>query len=174
MTTQTATKHKLDVFKILGQLNNKDVNHYSELPEDLQKTVHPLLLQRWLSGTSSARQIMMLNEISNPYIFSLYKHKDLLWKLLTVTTPGHFCRYTWTSQKQNSDKRPVATSIVKEYYKYSSKHAQDAVKLLSYDHILALAQELGRQQDDLTKLKKEYDTNASTKATKKKQSSSTT
>ena len=165
--TKTATKpkHKNDIFEVLGKLNAKDGEYYDNLPEENQKALHPLLLQRWMSGTDSARQVFFLNEVVNPFIFSLYKHKSLLWKLLTIAAPGSFKKYQWVSQKSEAGQnKPVSTAVVMEYYKYNSRHARDAVKLLTYEQVVSLAGDLGYQQDSIAKIKKEFDANGSNKA----------
>lgn len=152
-----ATKHKTDIFEVLGNLNKKNEDYYANLPEDQQKSLQPLLLQRWMSGTLDARQVFLLNEVANPYVFSLYKHKDLLWKLLTVCAPGKFAKYQWMSQKgAGAVSRPITTAVVMEYYKYSTKHAKDAVQLLSVEQVIELAQHLGYQPEEIAKIKKEY------------------
>lgn len=151
------TKHKNNIFEVLGHLNNKDAEYYSKLPEDQQKAIVPLLLQRWMTGTSDARQIFLINEVVNPFVFSLFRHRQLLWQLLSVVGPGKFAKYTWMSQKSEAGQnKPVSTQVVADYYKYSLKHARDAVKLLTYEQVVDLAQELGHQPDVLAKIKKEY------------------
>jgi hypothetical protein len=157
----TQTKYKNDIFAVLGQANNKNAEYFENLPEDQQKALQPLLIQRWLTGTESARQVFMINEIVNPFVFSLFRHKQLLWQLITICTPGKFQKYTWTSQKTDKHSKPVSAQIVSQYYKYSAKHAKDAVKLLTYDQVVELAHQLGAQQDTITKIKKEFDVNGS-------------
>lgn len=155
--SKPAAKHKTDIFAILGNLNKKNEAYYSELPDDQQKAIQPLLLQRWMSGTSDARQVFLLNEVANPFVFSLYKHKELLWHLLTVCAPGKFAKYQWMSQKgAGSVNKPVSTEVVMKYYGYNTRHAKDAVELLSADQILELAQHLGYQPEEIAKLKKEH------------------
>jgi hypothetical protein len=157
MAEKAPTKHKYDLFKVLGQVNIKKADYYDSLDEDLQKQIQPLLIQRWMSGTSSARQVFLLNEVANPYVFSLFKHKTLLWQLLTISAPGKFAKYNWMSQKGTKDhNKPVATKIVMEYYGYSSKHAIDALKVLTYENVVELAHNLGHQSDTISKLKKEF------------------
>lgn len=162
MATTPKPKHKNNIFDVLNHASTKDVEYYAGLAEDQQKALQPLLLQRWMSGTSSAQQVYLLNEVVNPYVFSLFRHKDLLWKLLTVASSGRAQRYTWLSQKSDAGRhKPIATKVVSEYYKYNIKHATDAVKLLSYEQVAELAHDLGYQPDVIAKLKKEYDANGS-------------
>jgi len=153
------TKYKNDIFAVLGQANNKNAEYFENLPEDQQKALQPLLIQRWMTGTESARQVFMINELTNPFVFSLFRHKQLLWQLLTICAPGRFQKYTWTSQKGSGGEKSTSVQVVAEYYKYSTRQAKDAVKILSYEQVAELAQQLGYQQDIITKIKKEYNAN---------------
>lgn len=154
---KTPTKHKFDIFEVLGNINKKNEDYLTEMTDEQQKAVQPVLLQRWMSGTDSARQIYLLNEVANPYMFSLYKHKQLLWQLLTVCAPGSFKRYTWMGQKSaKHGKMPVSTKTVCEYYKYSEKHARDALLVLTVEQVMELAQHMGYQPDDISNIKKEF------------------
>lgn len=157
MSEKAPVKHKYDLFAVLGQVNTKKADYYDSLPEEQQKQIQPLLIQRWMSGTNSARQVFLLNEVANPYVFSLFKHKTLLWQLLTIAAPGKFAKYNWMSQKGAKEhNQPVATKVVMEYYSYNSKHAQDAVKLLNCEQIITMANDLGYQPDVIAKIKKEF------------------
>jgi len=159
--------HKLDLFEMLGCLNEKDIDYFSNLPPENQKYVVPLVLQRWLTGTNDPRQVVLVNEVVNPFVFNLYKHPHLMWLLMTIVTSGIQKRYTWPSQKSKVGlTKPVAASAVKEYYKYSSADANDAVKLLSCEQVIDIAQSLGYQQDEITKIKKEFNVNG-TKSNKR-------
>jgi hypothetical protein len=158
------TKHKYNLFEVLAKASTKNAEYYDNLPEDQQKQIQPLLIQRWMSGTDSAKQVFLINEIVNPFVFSLYKHPKLLWKLLTITAPGNSKKYKWMSQKSEAGtKKPTSTAVVAEYYGYNSRHARDAVNLMTYDQVVELASSLGYQQDTITKIKKELDANGRTK-----------
>ena len=80
--------HKLDIFRILNNINKK-IDFYDTLTTEEQKSIQPLVLMKWLSGTSSMRQIAFLNEIVNPYIFTLSNHKKLLIWMLTICGLEH-------------------------------------------------------------------------------------
>lgn len=155
-------KHKIDIFAVLNKASTKDDQWFDTLTEDDQKQLHPLLIQRWLSGTSSAQQVFLLNEIVNPFVFSLFKHKQLLWQLCTVATSGKSQRYQWMGQKSEAGKnKPASTQVVADYYGYSLRHARDAVKCLTKEQIVDLATELGAQPETIAKIKKEHDANGS-------------
>lgn len=146
----------LDIFRVLNNVDSKDASFLSSLSDEERKAFQPFLVQRWLSGTLSARQVYFLNEIVNPYVFSLPNHKLLLWQLMTLCTSGKPQRYTWHKLPGGGGtSKPVSTRVVADYLGYSTKDATQALLLLSRDDVLSYATELGRQSDDMAKIKKE-------------------
>lgn len=147
----------LDIFHVLSQLDKKSVEYYDTLTDGERKSIQPFVLIRWLSGTSDAAQVMMLNEVANPYLFSLQQHKKLMWELLSVCTSGKTRRYQWNKMTNGSkSKRPISTEVVARYYHYSMTEAKDAVELLGIKGVLDLAEELGMQPDEIKKIQKEF------------------
>src|SRR5271157_4202027 len=93
---------KLDIFDLLGKLNSPHSGDiYSKLSDEEKKGFAPLVVMRWMSGTSDKRQIMMLNEFVNPYIFALGKHPHLLMMLLQVASSKTQKRYNWLGIKSS-------------------------------------------------------------------------
>lgn len=151
-----AAERKLDIFRVLDAVNAKDVEFFSKLTEEEAKALTPFVVARWMSGTSSAGQVYLINEFFNPYVFSLGNHKQLLWYLMTICNIGKKQRYVWNPlpSKKNTSK-PTATRVVKEYYHYSTTDAVQVLPMLSRDDLLCMAEELGWQPDEISKLKKE-------------------
>ena len=151
--------HKIDIFKVLGHINNKDREYFKELSEDQQKSLHPYVLMRWMSGVKDPLQLILLNEFTNPYVFSLANHKELLMDTLLVCAPGGFRRYSWAKgKKQKTSKTPIALEVVKQTFNYSSREALRSIDLIDNDTILAYAIDLGYQNDEIKDLKKELRT----------------
>lgn len=150
------SNYKYNIFDILAKINGKKYNYYQEATKEEQKAIAPLVLQRWLSGASEEkeRQIVFLNEFVNPYVFNLYTHPDLLWKLMCVSTSGKRIRnsYPQNSKKQSSS---LKIKVIKEYFKYSQSKAEGVLKFLSPEDIIKCAHDLGYESSDITKLKKE-------------------
>lgn len=149
-------KHKIDIFKTLDRISSKDTDWYQTLTEEHTKDVVPFVLMRWLTGTKSARQLVFINELVNPFVFSLSQHKTLLVYLMMICCPGKPQRYYWNkAATKRSSKMPVTISVVREYFRYNSREAEDALPNLTTEDVIDLAEQLGRQPDDLKAIKKE-------------------
>lgn len=165
----------MDIFEILKQLNNKNISFWDDLSEKEQRGVAPLVLMRWLSGTTDPVQIMLLNEVVNPLIFLLAKHKKLLWCLLTVCTTNPHQRYTWSKIKYAGGNQTNTVTCIKKYLKISSRRAAELVNLVKPSDIILMAEELGYTDQEINKINVELGlseiTTKKPKAKKPKESS---
>lgn len=151
------TERKLDIFRVLSHADKKDVSFFDTLTEEEVAALQPLLVMRWLSGTKSPLQIMLLNEVVNPYIFTLTQHKQLLWNLITTTGQKQQRKYQWIKAPgKGASSKPITISLLKQHYKYSHSQAVDVLPLLCYDQVVELAEYYGRPNEDLTSIKKEW------------------
>lgn len=152
-----ATKErKLDLFALLNRINKKQAGIVPTLSEDEVKEVQPLLIERWLSGTDDARQVYFLNEVVNPYVFSLNKHKDLLIDLCTICTDGGSQRYSWIKAPGKlKSSSSMAVDVLREYMEYSEARVREVFSMVPNEDIISYAEQLGRSAEDMTKLKKE-------------------
>src|SRR5271157_4210483 len=147
---------KLDIFDLLGKLNNpKSGDIYSKLTEEEKKGFAPIVVMRWMSGTSDERQIMLLNEFVNPYVFALGKHPHLLMLLLQVASSKTNKRYSWLGIKSKR-KNIESMKVVGEYFDMSDREVSTLNPFPPEAEVMQMAEELGWQKDELTKLKKEY------------------
>lgn len=146
--------YETNIFDVLSALDRKDLKFFDILDEKQLKDISPYMLMKWLSGTNDLAQIYILNETINNYAFSLQKHKELLIDILSICTSGKTKRYKWNKTKK-SEKFESTLSVIKDYFGYSSKEAKDALNLLDDKAILAYSEMLGRQEEDLVKIKKE-------------------
>lgn len=149
-------ERRINIFDVLKHIDMKDYNFYDNLPEEVQKDYQPLVIMKWLAGTKDARQIVFLNELVNTGVFTAHTHKGLLHKLMCVCTTGSAKRYFWNKTKpKNGASMPKTVDVISRSYGYSSKEAVDALPLLTKEDILELANELGLQKEEITKLKAE-------------------
>lgn len=147
--------YKLDVFATINAMQAKKFNYYNNLTKDQKKGFAPVVVQRWLSGTSNELQIVMLNEYVNPYVFGLSKHPDLLYKLMTTSTQSSGrCMYPQTKKSSNT-KQPIAAEVIKRTFGVSTSEAVGMVKTFDPDQLLEAAFDLGYDTAEIKKLKKE-------------------
>lgn len=145
----------LDIFHVLGQIDKKDETFFSKLSEEQKKSYSPLVTMRWATGTSDERQITMVNELVNRFVFQLgANHKELLYKLQCAASSGKSRRYSWLSAK-NTVKKIKGIDIVMEYYNYGVREAEGVMPMLGADDIVGMAEELGFQKEELAKLRKQ-------------------
>lgn len=159
----------LDLFDILNQLNKKNINWFDELTLDEIKSIAPVVLMRWLSGVHNASQIMIINEILNPYVFTLANNKKLLWYLMCICTTGKHQRYSWSKINYGNSTQSLTIKCIKQYYNYSTRHAKQVLPLVKPEQVIEMAEELGYDNTELNSLKKElgYDVKISKPKTKK-------
>lgn len=169
-------ERKLDLNQLLDHITRKDADYFTSLPEEVRKEFAPKVIMRWLTcptsfgkldaSGESMQQVYFVNALVNPFVFSLYKHPELLYKLMTLCTSGKsrqshskdgrlFSNYTYI-KTGTTISRPLATRVVMDFLKYSSKDAVEALKILKEDDVIDMAEQLGWQKDDMTKLVKEY------------------
>lgn len=147
---------KLDIFELLTKLNNpKSGDIYEKLSDEERKGFAPLVVMRWMSGTSDERQIMLLNEFVNTKVFPLAKHPRLLMRLLHVASSKTNKRYSWLGIKSKK-KNVEALKVVQEYFDMSEREVKELNPFPPKEEVLQMAEALGYQKDELAKLKKEY------------------
>lgn len=150
------TDKKPNIFTVLKNIDNFDLNYFKNLTEDEKKQIPPYTLMLWLSSCNSSIQIRQVNAFLNSTVFELSQvHRDLLYKLACISSDGKKKKYDWIKRKRKSKQYSTATSIIKKYYCCDHKTALEYIKLVDYDFIENLAIELGEQDDVLKKLKKE-------------------
>lgn len=147
---------KLDIFKLLGQINSPQSGDiYKTLTDDEKKGFSPLVVMRWLSGTSDAGQIVALNQFANTSVIPLAKHPHLLMLTLQACCSKRNGRNNWLGIKSGTKKTQLRNQVMMEYYEWSSNEMRDCFVFPSDDEIIEMAEDLGWQKDEVAKLKKE-------------------
>lgn len=157
MVAKSSVAPKLDIFRVLGAANKKDTSFFGNLTPEEQKAFYPVLIMRWMSGTSRPDQLYLINECVNPYVFSLPHHKLLLWQLLTIANSGVNQKSTWIKAPgRNNTAKPISIKLIQKQYGYSSTRAAQALLLLTLDDIIEIGINQGYQVDELASIKKEW------------------
>lgn len=149
-----ADRDAFDLFAFLGQLNKRNLQAYDQLTDDGKKAAHPLVIMRWLSGTSDPAQIIRLNEFSNKYVFSLGTEKPLLFKLLAASCTGRSSRAQWIKGPGSTSTR-LAVEAIKARFGCSSREAEQHLRFLEPADVLEFAEQAGWEKDQVKKLQTE-------------------
>lgn len=152
--------YKLDLFGLLDKLNKKEYDLWGKYNDSEKKEISPLIIMRWMSGTSDKRQIVFLNELVNKVVFDLTgAHKHLLLMLLAVASSGTPRRYYWQGQKSSaSEKRGAkrAIAVIEQYYQCSPKEAKEHLQILEKEDVIQICEAIGMQKEDIQLVKKEF------------------
>lgn len=149
-----AGKFSLDIFGLLAKINSPNSGDiYSNLSDDEKKGFAPLVVMRWLSGTKDQRQIIALNTFANKFIFPLAKHPHLQMQLLQACSSKTNGRGSWLGIKGGT-KTNLRNEVLADYFDYSINEIRAMTVFPTDEEIVMMAEELGWQRDEITKLKK--------------------
>jgi len=117
-STSEKKTHKLDLFKTLAAIDNKDRDYYDNLTDEEKKGFAPFVLVRWCSAAQTNNLLydywllVATNERMNVNLLNLNsqttKHPKLQWLMATATSPyvGKL-RHEWIPYKK-AEKRTYA------------------------------------------------------------------
>lgn len=142
---------KVDIFEVLKKIDQCDLSYFKAMSEAEKKSLHPLVLMRWLSGTKDVKQITRINSVLNPFVFQLHKEKDLLIKLLMCSSTSSKT-YRWYAKKKQN-KRSIDLDIISEYYDCSIKEAIGYVDMIPKEDLISMAESIGYDKEQIKKLK---------------------
>lgn len=150
------TPRKVDIFKVLENIDDGNVNFYDSLTVEEQKSISMVVLMQWMYGMDNTQQLKAIESIVNPFIYSLSSHKSLLFKLMTIASSGTKKRYSWGPKNKNKS-MTLSTAAIASYYGLSKSDAKDYIGLLGRQEIIDIAMGLGYDDSELKKLKKEHE-----------------
>mgnify|MGYP003336767267 FL=1 len=102
MTTEK--KYKLALNEVLNAIDKRDLDYYSRLTAEEQKSYTPLVLMRYMSSLTdqhphAAYAVMATNDITNIGFWTLAKHPELQHKLLCLAGLGPKTYRPWIAAK---------------------------------------------------------------------------
>lgn len=133
---------------------------FDGLTEDRQKKLSVFMIARMMAGTNDPVHILRMNRVFNPYHFGdamagvLTPRKSDHMKLLAVAAGGRKVPYTWLKGPGSKAKK-LAIECTMAYYDCSMREAQ--TYRIDTDSLIEMAEELGWDKEEITKLKKELD-----------------
>ena len=152
---------KLDLFGAFRQLNSLDFDFWDKLTPEERKQASPFVFSMWMQNSSNDGQVLYLNEFVNPHLFTTLKNKeDIAFILLALSSRGHQNRYSWVKRPSNKEKGVKADgvkSILKEYFEESERNIGYYLERLTSEEFVRICEEMGFQDDEKKKLKKEFE-----------------
>ena len=158
---KAAPKERVDIFKVLSNLDLKQHQPVLQMTPDERKQLSPYILMRWMSGVRDPIQINRVNDRVNRIIWNLPKdpggegHDNLLVMLLSSCGNGKSQRHNWVQPKVSKKNQNIVLEVISASFGYSRRESAGVVELLSRDQILKLAEDLGYDDDVIKKLEKE-------------------
>lgn len=146
---------KIDIFKVLNEIDSGNIHYYSTLTPEEKKSLSMYVLFNWMCGTDNEVQIKGLDLFVNPYLFSLSKHDELLFKLLVIASSGTQKQYKWKAKKKEKSKSLIS-KIISEYHSISMKDAEKYKDTFDKEVIIDMAKDLGYDDSELKKIEKQY------------------
>lgn len=153
-----------DLFAGLADLSKKNeqglsnTEWFDRLSAAAQKAAAPLVMMRWLSGTSDPAQIIRLNTVPNRFVFAGTADKSAVFKLLAIGTSGKSSRYSWIKGPASKVKT-LSLAVISQYYEISIREA--STYDIDAEDLLLMAEDLGWDADDIKKLSKEVQNGSS-------------
>lgn len=94
------TDRKLDIFRVLDNVDNRRYDFFDSLDEDEKKAFIPFIIMRWMSGATDqgglhSYYLQVTNELVNKHLWDMQDHPELLWKLMAACGAGKSKRHQW-------------------------------------------------------------------------------
>jgi hypothetical protein len=154
-------KPKLELNRVLAAIDAKDRNFYDNLTDEERKGFSPFLAIRYASSVSHDMPevceyvLHATNSRANPHFLDLSDHPKLQWLLLTTTSMGLGpMRHSWIKPlrgKKTSNDR-AREFLSREFPGASNDELSILLAINSHEEILAYANDLGYQSDQIEKL----------------------
>lgn len=143
---------KLDIFRVLRALDQRDKGFYKSLNEEERKALSFYLLLRWASGTQDNKilqewYVTETNLAVNKNFWLLNKHPELLWMLFSQIGSTKVIRHEYIKRHQDK-KDPILNSLGKIYPSAKLSDLEMLKTILPAERIKVLVKEYDEFDDD--------------------------
>jgi len=106
------TDRKLDIFRVLDNIDRRQYDFYDSLDEDEKKAFVPFIITRWMSGATDqgglhSYYLHVTNELVNKHLWQLSDHPELIWKMMASCGAGKTKRHQWIKGPSRKSKSKV-------------------------------------------------------------------
>lgn len=147
-----AKAQKLDIFRVLRALDQRNKTFYDSLTEEEKKSLSFYLLLRWASGVQDNKilqewYVAETNLSVNRNFWQLNKHPQLLWMLFCQIGSTRTVRHEYIKRQQDK-KDPILNSLMKVYPSAKRSDLEILSKILPPERIKLLIKEYDEFSDD--------------------------
>jgi hypothetical protein len=155
-------ERKLDIHALLRATDKCDGGWLSRQPPDARKEFAPVVVMRWAATVRNSHEasvmLWLVNERVNVHLFDLYKHPDLVFRLLASCGLGVVLDHQWLAgHKRKAESNKAYAFLAKQYPDANErelKYLMSCHTKLSFSEFLA---ECGTQPDIAKEIIKAYD-----------------
>ena len=127
--------YKLDIMTVLEAADRGIKDFYNNLTEEEQKAFAPRVLIRWLSTVSDKSNhkeyaILATNDLVNLGMWSLSKHPELIWLLMTVAGTGKKQYHQWIPMSKGASSTPKLDQLITQVWPHTNSQEQQMLKKL--------------------------------------------
>jgi hypothetical protein len=155
------SEKKVDIFESFRKLNSLDFDFWDNLTPEERKQVSPYVFLMWMHNSPNDGQVLYLNEFVNPFVFTTLKDMDdIAFILLALSSRGKQQRYSWVkrpTRKEKGSKADGVKAILAEYFDETERNLGYYFENLTVEEFLEICEEVGIQDDEKKKLKKEFE-----------------
>ena len=136
---------KIPLNDVLNAIDRRDYGWYSRLPAEQKKKWSSWLFVRYVSsvkGSSTGDALLDTNEFVNKNYNDLYKHEELIWKLMCLTGTSKKQFHEWIKPPTSTKKKDKISEFVSEQYPhmkaddielYRQLNSDDDIKRMAID-----------------------------------------
>jgi hypothetical protein len=157
--------HKLDLFAVLGLLDENELSIYSTLKGDADmlkefEQAVGWLLPHWMTGSNSESDLVDLTTAFNEYCnggwFALREHPDLQAKLLACCGLGSKTRHKFFKPKKDKVLTRISNLLKVKYPDIRDEEVLVWCRLNDKKDVQDLAEAWGYQKDEVKKVLDSY------------------
>lgn len=127
---------KIPLNEVLNAVDNRDFGWYARLPDEHKKKWSSWLFLRYVSsvkGKSGGDALLDTNEFVNKNYTDLYKHEELIWKLMCLTGTGKKQFHEWIKPPTSAKKKDAIAEFVSEQYPHMKSDEIELFRQLNSD-----------------------------------------
>ena len=147
---------KLPLNDVLNAIDRRDFDWYSNLSDDMKKKWSSWLFVRYASsvkGKDGGEALLNTNEFVNKYYTDLYKHEELMWKLMCLTGTGKKQFHEWIKPPTSTKKKDKVSEFISETFPHMKSDEIELYRKLNTDNdIKRMAIDMGMLDKDVDEI----------------------